>query len=118
MVFAPFNSPTVMVGNMKICDLRGWGHLTGIGGMNLPEDKAAEIQDANARLIAAAPDLLAACETALDAIAEFLGKSERETSSASGSSLFRGLHPAMTQLDNAIYGALTTDPPKGNADAG
>lgn len=26
--------------------VRGWGNLTGIGGMNLPEEEAAEIQDA------------------------------------------------------------------------
>ena len=26
--------------------IRGWGMLTGIGGYNLPTDKAAEIQDA------------------------------------------------------------------------
>lgn len=26
--------------------VRGWGNLTGIGGLNLPEEEAAEIQDA------------------------------------------------------------------------
>ena len=26
--------------------IRGWGHLIGIGGLNLDQDKAAEIQDA------------------------------------------------------------------------
>lgn len=26
--------------------IRGWGHLTGIGGLHLSEDKAKEIQDA------------------------------------------------------------------------
>ena len=48
-------------GDMKIADVRGWGHLTGIGALNLPEHDAIESQDANARLIAAAPDLLDAC---------------------------------------------------------
>lgn len=48
--------------SMRVCDIRGWGHLTGSGAMNLPSDQAAVIQDANARLIAAAPDLLAACK--------------------------------------------------------
>lgn len=30
----------------KIAMIRGWGMLTGVGGYHLPEDKAAEIQDA------------------------------------------------------------------------
>lgn len=55
-----FSSFTVEAGSMKICDIRGWGHLTGTGGLNLPHDKAKEVQDANADLIAAAPELLSA----------------------------------------------------------
>ena len=30
----------------KVCRIRGWGMLTGVGGYNLLSDKAAEIQDA------------------------------------------------------------------------
>lgn len=30
---------------IKLFRIRGWGMLTGIGGYNLPADKAAEIQD-------------------------------------------------------------------------
>jgi hypothetical protein len=30
----------------KVARVRGWGMLTGVGGYNLPADKAAEIQDA------------------------------------------------------------------------
>ena len=30
---------------VKLFRIRGWGMLTGIGGYNLPADKAAEIQD-------------------------------------------------------------------------
>ena len=30
---------------MKLFRIRGWGMLTGVGGYNLPTDKAAEIQD-------------------------------------------------------------------------
>ncbi len=52
----------VFAGNMMVCQIRGWGHLTGRGALNLPEDKAIEIQKANGRLIAAAPDLLEACK--------------------------------------------------------
>lgn len=33
-------------GEIKVAVVRGWGMLTGIGGYNLDEDKAAEIQDA------------------------------------------------------------------------
>lgn len=44
---------------MKIADVRGWGHLTGKGGgCAFSDTKAAYIQDANARLLAAAPELL------------------------------------------------------------
>ena len=49
---------------MRICDIRGWGHLTGIGALALPEEEASAIQDANARLIAAAPELLEALKHA------------------------------------------------------
>lgn len=52
---------TIWAGNMRICDLRGWGYLTGVGGLHLPPEDAANIQDANARLISAAPELLEAC---------------------------------------------------------
>lgn len=31
---------------LAIALIRGWGMLTGVGGYNLPSDKAAEIQDA------------------------------------------------------------------------
>ena len=31
---------------LKLFRIRGWGMLTGIGGYNLPVDKATEIQDA------------------------------------------------------------------------
>src|SRR5687767_874438 len=48
---------------MMICNIRGWGHLTGKGGgLGLSEDEAVAIQHANARLIAAAPSLLEALQ--------------------------------------------------------
>lgn len=34
------------VTNIKVALIRGWGMLTGVGGYNLPTDKASEIQDA------------------------------------------------------------------------
>lgn len=49
---------------MTVCDIRGWGYLTGLGGLHLPVDKAVAIQDANAHLIAAAPELYEALESA------------------------------------------------------
>lgn len=57
-------SPRVLAtdtkGDFPICDIRGWGHLTGKGhgALGLSNSEAAAIQDANARLVAAAPDLL------------------------------------------------------------
>jgi hypothetical protein len=46
-------------GYMRIADVRGWGHLTGkgIGGWAYSDDMAIGIQEANARLIAAAPEM-------------------------------------------------------------
>lgn len=52
-----YESFTVDAGSMRICDIRGWGHLTGKGSLGLPFDQAKAIQEANARLIAAAPDM-------------------------------------------------------------
>lgn len=45
-----------------IADLRGWGHLTGTGSLNLPPEEAAKIQDARGRRIGAVNELLAACK--------------------------------------------------------
>jgi len=49
-------------GHAKLFDIRGWGYLTGNGhgGLGLPHEEAVAIQEANARLVAAAPDLLEA----------------------------------------------------------
>lgn len=43
---------------MLVAEVRGWGWLTGGGGLALSDEEAEKIQKANARLIAAAPELL------------------------------------------------------------
>jgi hypothetical protein len=53
------------LGEFMVAQIRGWGHLTGVGGLNLPEDKAVAIQEANGRLLAAAPELLEAAKWAV-----------------------------------------------------
>lgn len=55
-------------GRMHIADVRGWGHLTGFGACHLGMEKAVAVQAANARLIAAAPDLLAACKNLMSMV--------------------------------------------------
>lgn len=46
---------------MHVAEVRGWGRLTGTGGgLGLSYEYAEAIQNANALLIAAAPDLLTA----------------------------------------------------------
>lgn len=53
-------------GPMHVADVRGWGHLTGLGGgCKFGQNKAIAVQEANARLIAAAPDLLEAARLVL-----------------------------------------------------
>lgn len=67
----------------KICDIRGWGHLTGGGALNLPHDEAVAIQKANGALIAAAPEMLEALEKLTDALFlydEEFGYREEESS--------------------------------------
>lgn len=65
-VVESFGSPRVIAtdhkGPFPVCDVRGWGHLTGKGhgALGLSYEEGAAIQDANARLIAAAPEMLAA----------------------------------------------------------
>jgi hypothetical protein len=58
----------VYAGNMRVCDIRGWGHLTGGGhtALNLSGEQAVAIQAANARLIAAAPAMLSALKAIED----------------------------------------------------
>lgn len=95
----------VFAGNMTVCDIRGWGFLTGIGGLHLPDEKAFEIQKANARLIAAAPDLLEACE----AVKAFLDNLEANTDPKDPlSELRKRIHaPLRAKLTPAIAKATT-----------
>lgn len=62
-------------GDTPICDIRGWGYLTGNGhgALGLDPKEAAEIQDANARLIASAPELLKALRIAANEIRQAKG---------------------------------------------
>jgi hypothetical protein len=39
------NGPTFLMSNVEIFNVRGWGHLTGIGALNLPKDEAKKIQE-------------------------------------------------------------------------
>lgn len=39
-------------GDMNVADIRGWGHLTGIGCCDYPAEKALQIQNGNAAFIA------------------------------------------------------------------
>lgn len=63
------NGPSEKGGTFKVCDIRGWGYFTGKGhgALGLPADVAIARQTANARLIAAAPDLLEGCKLAMRA---------------------------------------------------
>lgn len=47
--------------SMRICDIRGWGYLTGTGGLKLSAAEAVKIQKANVDAISAVPDLIEAC---------------------------------------------------------
>lgn len=56
-------------GAHKICDISGWGYLTGkgLGALGLSHDEAIAIQTVRANVIAAAPDMLAALEAQAEA---------------------------------------------------
>lgn len=56
-------------GEMHIADVRGWGYLTGSGeSAHMSDHEAMAVQERNGRLLAAAPDLLAAAKHALDTL--------------------------------------------------
>jgi len=58
-------------GDAPICDIRGWGYLTGKGhgALGLDQNEAEAIQTANANLIAAAPDMLEALKACAENLA-------------------------------------------------
>ena len=66
-------APSKKGGDAKVCDIRGWGYLTGKGegALGLSDREGYAIQRANAALIAAAPDLLIQLRGMLG-LAEFL----------------------------------------------
>lgn len=47
-----YKSCFVYLGEKKAIRIRGWGHLTGCGGLCLPSDEAARIQDEFGKWIA------------------------------------------------------------------
>lgn len=59
-------------GAFPVFDIRGWGHLTGKGhgALGLNQTTALEIQKANGRVAAAAPELLSGLELVRSIIAE------------------------------------------------
>lgn len=54
-------------GDAMVCEIRGWGYLTGNGhgALGLSAEQAQAIQTANTNLIASAPDLLEALKRAV-----------------------------------------------------
>lgn len=40
-----YNAPGILLDGKTLLVVRGWGHLTGIGGLNLNPKEAADIQD-------------------------------------------------------------------------
>lgn len=60
-------APNTPKSRMHVADIRGWGYLTGNGhgALGLERDEAIAIQKANARLIAAAPELFEALTAAM-----------------------------------------------------
>ena len=82
-------------GQMHIADVRGWGHLTGRGACALDHAAAVEIQDANADLIAAAPELLAALKDLREVVHHDCGEDE-------GVHLLEHIAPASLRAADAI----------------
>jgi hypothetical protein len=93
-------------GSMNIADVRGWGHLTGQGACALPEEVAAEIQHANARLIAAAPDLLAALKWAKARLEALVTEDQGNGAFLRGTSIeLAGFGAEMKKVSSAIQKA-------------
>lgn len=66
-------APSKKGGDAKVCDIRGWGYLTGKGdgALGLSDVEGYAIQQANAALISAAPEMLVQLKGMLG-LAEFL----------------------------------------------
>jgi hypothetical protein len=65
-------------GRMRIADIRGWGHLTGVGACHFEQDTAVEIQEANGALIAESRTLLPRLAEALERALEVIESKSRE----------------------------------------
>lgn len=70
--------------SMMICQIRGWGHLTGKGhgALCLSDEEAIAIQKANQQLIARARNVLPALLDNIEALEARLAKAERERDAA------------------------------------
>lgn len=78
----------------KIADIRGWGHLSYL-------QNAEEIQDSNGRLIAAAPELLEALESAKQFIEAVMGFSDGDLPYHVDESASEVLRLAQSAIDKA-----------------
>jgi hypothetical protein len=92
-------------GQMKVADVRGWGYLTGGGALGLSEDRAIEIQKANATLLAEAPALCMAAVKLREAQVKYLGARNAEPGDYSKSDcekFGRAVGTAAVELDAVI----------------
>lgn len=81
---------TAADGQMKVCDIRGWGHLTGkgSGALGLSDEEGIAIQTANAHQIAASGALY-------DALQEMWDTSCTNATSTPSKAAFLKAHAAL-----------------------
>lgn len=93
-------------GLMKVYDVRGWGHLTGLGACGFDFDKAKAIQEANARNAAAIPNMIATLEAyeAADKHSDTCHLCIAHGACPEGARLYREAYQSRVAVLNAIRG--------------
>lgn len=98
----------IFAGDCRVADIRGWGYLTGVGGLHLTDEEAEKVQHANAQLIVRAvnshEELLSELRKARETLRDLAESVVAYHSDDGGNGKIVGLYRKMTKKAKEALG--------------